>query len=40
MKQQLLLSATFIQPKSLIHQPNFWIERENGGHLHFRNVDL
>jgi len=39
MTQQLLL-ATFMQPKSEIHQPNFWIEGKNGGHLHFRNVDL
>ena len=39
MTQQLLLT-TFMQPKSVIHQSNVWIERKNGGHLHFRNVDL
>jgi len=39
MTQQLLL-ATFMQPNSVIHQPNFWIERKNGGHLHVSNVYL
>jgi len=39
MTQQLLL-ATFMQPNSVIHQSNFWIERKNGGHLYFNNVYL
>jgi len=34
MTQRLLL-ATFMQQHSVIHQPNFWIKRKNGGHLHF-----
>ena len=35
-----LLLETFLQPNIVIHQPNFWMERKNGGHLHFSNVYL
>jgi len=39
MTHQLLL-ATCMQPNSVIHQTNLWIERKNGGHLYSGNVDL
>ena len=38
MTQQLL--EIFMQPNIVIHQPNFWIARKNGGHLQFSNVYL
>ena len=37
MTQQLLLEL-FMLPNSVIHQLNFWINRKNGGCLHFSNV--
>ena len=37
MTRQLLLE-TFMLPNSGFHQPNVWIERETGGHLHFSNI--
>jgi len=35
-----MTQATFIHSNSVIHQPNFWIERKFGSHLHFSNVDI
>jgi len=35
-----IIRKTFMLPNSVIHQPNFWIERKNDGHLHFSNVYL
>ena len=37
---QQLLSSTFMQPNSVIYQPNYYIDSKNGDHLHFRNVYL